>query len=68
MLVGMASEITKNYPYKCVDRTKHNGIKGAMTNVHTNQILARTLVMAPPFLENHYRGPYRQLHCEWSDS
>ena len=31
MLVGMASEISKNYRYKCVDRSRHNGIKGAMT-------------------------------------
>ena len=31
MLVGMASEISKNYTYKCVDRSKHNGIKGAKT-------------------------------------
>ena len=31
MLVGMASENSKNYTYKCVDRSKHNGIKGAMT-------------------------------------
>ena len=29
MLVGMASEISKNYTYKCVDRSTHNGIKGA---------------------------------------
>ena len=29
MLVGMASEISKNYTYKCVDRSRHNGIKGA---------------------------------------
>ena len=29
MLVGMASEINKNYTYKCVDRPRHNGIKGA---------------------------------------
>ena len=28
-LVGMASEISKNYTYKCVDRSRHNGIKGA---------------------------------------
>ena len=33
MLVGMASEISKNYTYivKCVDRLRHNRIKGAMT-------------------------------------
>ena len=31
MLVGMASKISKNYTYKCVDRSRHNGIKGAMT-------------------------------------
>ena len=31
MLVGMASEISKNYTYKCVDRSRHNGIKGATT-------------------------------------
>ena len=31
MLVGMASEISKNYIYKCVDRSRHNEIKGAMT-------------------------------------
>ena len=31
MLVGMASENSKNYTYKCVDRSRHNGIKGAMT-------------------------------------
>ena len=29
MLVGMASEVSKNYTYKCVDRSRHNGIKGA---------------------------------------
>ena len=29
MLVGMASEISKNYTYKCVDRSRHNEIKGA---------------------------------------
>ena len=29
MLVEMASEIGKNYTYKCVDRSRHNGIKGA---------------------------------------
>ena len=29
MLVVMASEISKNYTYKCVDRSRHNGIKGA---------------------------------------
>ena len=29
MLVGMASEISKNYTYKCVDRSRHNGIEGA---------------------------------------
>ena len=29
MLVGMASEISKNYTYKCVDHSRHNGIKGA---------------------------------------
>ena len=29
MLVGMASKISKNYTYKCVDRSRHNGIKGA---------------------------------------
>ena len=27
--VGMASEIIKNYTYKCVNRSRHNGIKGA---------------------------------------
>ena len=29
MLVGMASEISNNYTYKCVDCSRHNGIKGA---------------------------------------
>ena len=29
MLVGMASETSKNYTYKCVDRSRHNGIKCA---------------------------------------
>ena len=29
MLVGMASKISKNYRYKCVDRSRQNGIKGA---------------------------------------
>ena len=29
MLVGMACEISKNYTYKCVDHSRHNGIKGA---------------------------------------
>ena len=31
MLVGMASKISKKYTYKCVDRSRHNGIKGAKT-------------------------------------
>ena len=31
MLVGMASEINKNYTYKCVDRSRHNGIKGVIS-------------------------------------
>ena len=31
VLIGMASEISKNYTYKCVDRSRHNGIKGAKT-------------------------------------
>ena len=31
----MASEISKNYTYKCVDRSRHNGIKGAMTKCVT---------------------------------
>ena len=31
MLVGMASEISKNCTYKCVDRSRHYGIKGAKT-------------------------------------
>ena len=26
MLVGMASEISKDYTYKCVDRSRHNGM------------------------------------------
>ena len=42
MFVGMASENSKNYTYKCVDRSRHNGIKGAKANVHTNQILGHT--------------------------
>ena len=29
VLVGMASKISKNYTYECVDRSRHNGIKGA---------------------------------------
>ena len=29
MLVGMASKNSKKYAYKCVDRTRHNSIKGA---------------------------------------
>ena len=29
MLVGMASENSKNYTYKCVDGSRHNGIKSA---------------------------------------
>ena len=29
MLVGVASEISKNYTYKCVDCSRHNGIKSA---------------------------------------
>ena len=29
MLVGMASEISKMYTYKCVDHSRHSGIKGA---------------------------------------
>ena len=34
MLVGMASEISKKYAYKCVDRSRHNIIKGAMTKIN----------------------------------
>ena len=40
MLVGMASEISKKYTYKCVDHSRHNGIKDA-----TNQILAYTFMV-----------------------
>ena len=29
MLVGMTSQISKNYTYKCIDCSRHNGIKGA---------------------------------------
>ena len=29
MLVRMASKISKNYTYKCVDRSRYYGIKGA---------------------------------------
>ena len=29
MWVGMASEMSKKYAYKCVDRSRHNRIKGA---------------------------------------
>ena len=29
MLVGMASENSKNYTYKCVDHSRHNGLNGA---------------------------------------
>ena len=29
MLVVMASEISENYTYKCVDPSRHNGIMGA---------------------------------------
>ena len=42
MLVGMASKISKNFTYKCVDYSRHNEIRGAEANVHTNQILAHT--------------------------
>ena len=31
MLLGMASEISKSYTYKCVDCSRHNEIKGAKT-------------------------------------
>ena len=31
VLVEMASEISENYTYKCVDRSRHNGIKSVMT-------------------------------------
>ena len=42
MLVGMASKINKNYTYKCVDSSKHNGIRVTKLNMHTNQIIAHT--------------------------
>ena len=42
MLVVMASEISKNHTYKCVDRLGHNGVKGAKAKCDTNQILAHT--------------------------
>ena len=35
MLVGMASENSKNYSYKCVDLSRHNGIKGAKAKLCT---------------------------------
>ena len=38
MLVGIAIKISKKYTYKCVDRSKHNGIKGLRLNVYTSQI------------------------------
>ena len=31
MLVGMTSKISKKHTYKCVDHSRHNKIKGAMT-------------------------------------
>ena len=42
MLVGMASEISKNYTYKCVDRIAQDTMKSRVPrlSVHTNQILA----------------------------
>ena len=33
MLVGMASEISKKNTYKCVNRSRHNGIKSGMTKL-----------------------------------
>ena len=36
MLIEMASKISKRYTYKGGDSSRHNRIKGAMTNVHTN--------------------------------
>ena len=42
LLVGMASEISKNYTHTSVDCLRHNGIKGARLNVHNNQILEHT--------------------------
>ena len=30
-LVGMASKIAKKFTYKCVDHSRHNRIKGALT-------------------------------------
>ena len=32
VLVGMVSEISKKHTYKFVDPSRHNRIKGAMTN------------------------------------
>ena len=34
MLIGMASEISKNYTYKCVDCSRHNGIKAKAKCAH----------------------------------
>ena len=34
MLVGMASEISKNYTYKCVDCSRHNRIKAKAKCAH----------------------------------
>ena len=37
MLVGMTSQISKNYTYKCIDCSRHNGIKGACYNYMQNE-------------------------------
>ena len=42
MLLGMASEISKNYTYKCVDCQDTTESRVPRLNVHTNQILAHT--------------------------
>ena len=50
MSVGMANEISKKYTNKCVDCSRHNGIKGAMTKcgpkiglVYTSSLAIGTL-------------------------
>ena len=48
MLVEMASEISKKEAFKCVDPSRHNGIKGAMTKTCSLRFKKHThLVMSP---------------------
>ena len=46
-MLGMASKISKNYTYKCVDRSRHNGIKGAKAKCATKIFAKQEKMLLP---------------------